>query len=335
MSRPRSGQSRDRATCRSPSTGSSAIFTRRPWWVPTERSTGTAARTSTRRASSARSSTAAGAATTASLPRPRGWMPKQLYFPDTNVLITRFLTRAGVGEVQDFMPIHDAPGSVFRHRLIRRVLGVRGELTFSIEVEPRFNYGRDPHTVVFHENGVVFRSAEMSLALETATPLSVTHNGVACEITLGPGESATFVLERVHEDYVPRPYSEEETRQAFDAHDRVLAPVVSQVALSGALARGRAPLGADAQAAHLPAHRRHRRGPHDEPSRAARRSAQLGLPLHVDPRRGVLALRPAAPRVHGRGRRVHGVAAGALHRGTDRARSGPCRSCTGSTAARS
>ena len=171
-------------------------------------------------------------------PATDGWMPKQLYFPDTNVLITRFLTRAGVGEVQDFMPIHDAPGSVFRHRLIRRVLGVRGELTFSIEVEPRFNYGRDPHTVVFHENGVVFRSAEMSLALETATPLSVTRSGVACEISLGPGDSATFVLERVHEDYVPRPYSEEETRQAFDRHDRVLAPVgFASRAIRGAGAR--------------------------------------------------------------------------------------------------
>ena len=49
--------------------------------------------------------------------RPTSWTPKQLYFPDTNVLITRFLTQDGVGEVQDFMPIHDAPGSVYRHRL--------------------------------------------------------------------------------------------------------------------------------------------------------------------------------------------------------------------------
>src|SRR5215468_71867 len=30
---------------------------------------------------------------------------KQLYFPDTNVLITRFLSEDGVGEVEDFMPI--------------------------------------------------------------------------------------------------------------------------------------------------------------------------------------------------------------------------------------
>ena len=149
-------------------------------------------------------------------PATENWTPKQLYFPDTNVLITRFLTRAGVGEVQDFMPISDAPGSVFRHRLIRRVLGVRGELTFRIEVEPRFNYGRDRHRVVFHEAGVVFRSAEMTLALETATPLTLTETGVACEITLTPGESVTFVLERVTEEYVPRPYSEDETREAFD-----------------------------------------------------------------------------------------------------------------------
>ena len=110
-------------------------------------------------------------------PAAEGWTPKQLYFPDTNVLITRFLTRDGVGEVQDFMPIHEAPGSVYRHRLIRRVLGVRGELTFRVEVEPRFDYGRDPHTIVFHENGVVFRSEGMSMALESATPLTLTDTG--------------------------------------------------------------------------------------------------------------------------------------------------------------
>ena len=112
-------------------------------------------------------------------PATDNWTPKQLYFPDTNVLITRFLTREGVGEVQDFMPVHDEPGSIFRHRLIRRVLGVRGELTFRVEVEPRFNYGRDPHTIVFHENGVVFRSEGMSLALETSAPLTLRDTGVS------------------------------------------------------------------------------------------------------------------------------------------------------------
>jgi GH15 family glucan-1,4-alpha-glucosidase len=150
-------------------------------------------------------------------PSVEGWTQKQLYFPDTNVLITRFLMPGGVGEVQDFMPIHDAPGSVYKHRLIRRVVGVRGELTFRIEVEPRFNYGRDPHHVVFHEGGVVFHSADMSMALATSRPLRQTESrGATCDITVPAGRAHTFVLERVREDYVPRRYTEDETREAFD-----------------------------------------------------------------------------------------------------------------------
>src|SRR5919108_2749534 len=54
------------------------------------------------------------------------WTPKQLYFPDTNVLITRFLTPGGVGEVEDFMTIHRDPQH--RRRLVRRVICVRGEM---------------------------------------------------------------------------------------------------------------------------------------------------------------------------------------------------------------
>ncbi len=39
---------------------------------------------------------------------------------------------------------------------------------------------------------------------------------MTCEITLAAGQTATFVLERVSDDYVPRSYSEAETREAFD-----------------------------------------------------------------------------------------------------------------------
>ena len=56
---------------------------------------------------------------------------KQLYFPDTNVLITRFFTHGGVGEVQDFMPIEDQP-DLHRHRLLRRVVVVRGTMEFEL-----------------------------------------------------------------------------------------------------------------------------------------------------------------------------------------------------------
>jgi GH15 family glucan-1,4-alpha-glucosidase len=149
-------------------------------------------------------------------PALEGWHPKQLYLPDTNVLITRFLTEMGVGEIQDFMPIQAGRGTAHRHRLIRRVLGVRGAMRFRLEAEPRFNYGRDPHETLFHEAGVLFRSSALSLALETAMPLHPSDSGVYCEFTLQPGETATFVLEQVPDTYVPRAYSEVETRQAFE-----------------------------------------------------------------------------------------------------------------------
>ena len=66
---------------------------------------------------------------------------KQLYFPDTNVLITRFLDADGVCEVQDFMPIQPGSAERQRHRLIRRVLGVRGTLRLRMECAPAFDYG--------------------------------------------------------------------------------------------------------------------------------------------------------------------------------------------------
>jgi GH15 family glucan-1,4-alpha-glucosidase len=148
-------------------------------------------------------------------PAIREWIPKQLYLPDTNVLITRFLTPDGVAELQDFMPIQTGAAE-HRHRLIRRVLGVRGEMRFRADIHPRFNYGRDPHETVFHENGVLFHSPDLSVALETAVPLDFHAGGAYGEFTLPPGGTATFVLEQVPETYVPRPYSEAETREAFE-----------------------------------------------------------------------------------------------------------------------
>src|SRR4051794_30003510 len=65
---------------------------------------------------------------------------KQLYLPDTAVLITRFLTEAGVGEVIDFMPVTEGTVATDRHRLIRMVRCVRGEMTFAVDIAPRFDY---------------------------------------------------------------------------------------------------------------------------------------------------------------------------------------------------
>jgi GH15 family glucan-1,4-alpha-glucosidase len=83
---------------------------------------------------------------------------KQLYLPDTAVLVTRFLTDAGVGEVVDFMPTLAGSVATARHQIVRLVRCVRGEMTFEIEIAPRFDYGRQRHEVEVNEWGAVFHT---------------------------------------------------------------------------------------------------------------------------------------------------------------------------------
>ncbi|MGW0135087.1 glycoside hydrolase family 15 protein [Streptomyces sp. NPDC003299] len=80
---------------------------------------------------------------------------KQLYLPDTAILVTRFMTEAGAGEVIDFMPV-TGTSATSKHRLVRMVHCVRGRMTFDIEVQPRFDYGRKDHRLHLSEHGAVF-----------------------------------------------------------------------------------------------------------------------------------------------------------------------------------
>jgi len=141
---------------------------------------------------------------------------KQFYFPDTNVLITRFLTEDAIGEIEDCMPISDSAESG-RHRLIRRVLCVRGSLPFTARVAPRFDYARQPHTVAAMNGGVVFDSADLSLALVATVPLDSDGRDVTAEFELGEGESAVFALDRVGDDVEPRGCPHTEAREQFEA----------------------------------------------------------------------------------------------------------------------
>jgi len=149
-------------------------------------------------------------------PLEEDWTSKQLYFPDTNVLITRFLTPGGVGELQGFMPIARTGAERHRHQLIRRVVGVRGAIRFRVDLQPRFNYARDSHETHEYEHGVVFESETLCLALQATRPIACDEHGVHSEFNLRAGESVTFVLEQVARDYVPREYSEGETREAYE-----------------------------------------------------------------------------------------------------------------------
>ncbi|MEV6172575.1 glycoside hydrolase family 15 protein [Streptomyces sp. NPDC051954] len=97
-------------------------------------------------------------------PADTAYATKQLYFPDTAILITRFMTESGTGEVVDFMPVTGAVATD-RHRLVRMLRCVRGSMTFEGEIAPRFDYGRKPHELRFGEHGAVFASQGLELAV--------------------------------------------------------------------------------------------------------------------------------------------------------------------------
>lgn len=61
---------------------------------------------------------------------------KQLYYPDTAVVVTRFMAPEGVGEVLDWMTPIRSGGPADRHTLVRTVRSVRGTVRFGLECGP-------------------------------------------------------------------------------------------------------------------------------------------------------------------------------------------------------
>ncbi len=124
-----------------------------------------------------------------------GTARKQVYWPDTNVLVTRFLSSEGVGEIIDFMPLCASKDSPPSHGLIRRVKVARGCMRFRLECIPAFNYGRDPHTVEIVAEGAKFSSPGLRLGLASTVPLqNFSDNGVSGEFTLNQGQTQSFEL---------------------------------------------------------------------------------------------------------------------------------------------
>src|SRR5262245_23070099 len=121
---------------------------------------------------------------------------KQFYWPDTAILVTRFLHDEGVGEIEDYMPVRGA--SAGREELIRRVRVVRGRIPFRLLCRPAFDYARaKPQTHIDH-TGVRFDGPGLSLGLAASMPFQLDKDGVVADFTLGEGEKAVFILRLLH-----------------------------------------------------------------------------------------------------------------------------------------
>ncbi|PTL77029.1 glycoside hydrolase family 15 protein [Vitiosangium sp. GDMCC 1.1324] len=136
---------------------------------------------------------------------------KQFYWPDTNVLVTRFYSPDGVGELVDFMPL--GRGDRVRE-VVRRIRVVRGEMSFHMECLPAFNFGRDSHAVRLIRGGASFLSDGLKLTLATSAELETDGRRVSSRFSLREGQSAVFSLR----EGAPE-----------SCHDRVLGHEASEV----------------------------------------------------------------------------------------------------------
>jgi GH15 family glucan-1,4-alpha-glucosidase len=142
---------------------------------------------------------------------------KQLYLPDTNVLLTRFLSPEGICEITDFMPVEKLYSG---KELIRRVTCVKGQVKILMKCMPRFNYARGKHRTSLVNNEVVFISDDDDkkvLKLKSNVSLQVSEGDAFAEFFLDPGQTADFLLEHVEkEGSQKKDFNEFITQSLFD-----------------------------------------------------------------------------------------------------------------------
>ena len=122
---------------------------------------------------------------------------RQMYMPETNVLLTRFMRAEGVGEVIDFMPVRTdraKESASVTHEIVRIARAVRGAVRFRLECAPAFNYARTSHSLREIDGGVAFETDSERMLLLGPGPWEI-QNGIAvAQFTLEPNQTAEFSL---------------------------------------------------------------------------------------------------------------------------------------------
>jgi GH15 family glucan-1,4-alpha-glucosidase len=137
-------------------------------------------------------------------PEGTGYVTKQLYLPDSAVLVTRFMTPGGVGELLDFMPPLTGTATD-KHRLVRMLRVPRGTVRFAMDLQPRFDYGRAKHKTELCGHGAVLTGSDGTrLTVHTIASGSTERDGSRVKRsgrglraiwTLREGETAGVVVE--------------------------------------------------------------------------------------------------------------------------------------------
>jgi len=127
-------------------------------------------------------------------PEENDWTERQMYLPDTNVLVTRFLSMRGILEIIDFMPL---TWDSSQHRLVRIVKSIHGDIDVVMECFPAFDYARaitrsiqdrDRRSVRFESDGDRSRPAR----LHSDVDMEARAGGAVARFTLREDQQAVF-----------------------------------------------------------------------------------------------------------------------------------------------
>jgi GH15 family glucan-1,4-alpha-glucosidase len=142
---------------------------------------------------------------------------KQIYWPESNVLVTRCLSHNGVAEVIDFMPVGSNQPRHSHSELVLRVNAVRGSMPFRMECISAFNYARDNHQVQLNTSGAALFSQNLSLQLSSTAELQKPKSGIISNLVLNEGQILTFALGEIYPECSNyHGFTEKESEKLFE-----------------------------------------------------------------------------------------------------------------------
>src|SRR6266404_5467760 len=120
---------------------------------------------------------------------------RQMYLPETNILITRFLAEEGVSELTDYMPIDNDGGEP--NEIVRKVAVIRGDVRFQMYCKPRFSYATCGHRLELSEASATFHPFSSDcppMSLYSTVALGQRTDDATADFSLQAGQTATFLF---------------------------------------------------------------------------------------------------------------------------------------------
>jgi len=143
---------------------------------------------------------------------------RQLYEPDTNILVTRFMTNGAVIELTDFMPLQSNQKKEQVSWLVRRAKSVLGSARLRLHCNPSFGYAALPVTETeIDREGATLRSKDFSLRLASPIALKATDSGVSAEFELQELQTASFIVSQLPDNRWKPPLMPEESLDELEA----------------------------------------------------------------------------------------------------------------------